>query len=177
MHELVRASAPPPLDLRFLHVPYVPTWDVLRRMCESERVHTTSVEAVLDMGAFYDGDDIEADGHFDFKRPVCTAAATSARVIAIAFSVCLALLLIAAFRVHVPAPQLRFMRERVSHNPDASRARIEKLVGAISAVCVVEEFYAAKGVSFGRCIPVAFFPSQIMVSRTPARALAQRSVV
>lgn len=110
MAALRRAHAPPPLDLRFLSVPYVPTWDVLRRMCESERRATPVVSTVLDMGAFYDGDELDAD---DCKHPICVVGAPSGRGIALAAAVCLALLLIAAFRVRVPAPPIRFVREKI----------------------------------------------------------------
>lgn len=63
---------PPPLDFALLTYPYMPTWNVLRRMQSSELPTGLSArESVVDLGAFFDEDsesDIEA-GECDALRP------------------------------------------------------------------------------------------------------------
>lgn len=113
-----RTAAPPPLDLRFLTAVYVPTWDVLRRMRESERTFRVgatlrTVEAVLDMHDFGDSDDeYRCDDAEALKSVVECAFAAPLRTFTIAAAAAVFVLLVAAFRVQVPAA-FRFVRKRV----------------------------------------------------------------
>lgn len=120
-----KAQPPPPLDLRYMTTPYVPTWDVLRRMTESNHKYnplpkSPPIEAVLDMGSFDDNDDdfdelaelIHAERKMYEMVASCTNC-SSTRLWVCAFSFFLVLLLLAAFRVDVPVVPFKFVRERV----------------------------------------------------------------
>lgn len=120
---------PPPLDLRFGIPPYVPSWDILRRMTESLRAQPVpfpdrAVEHVLDMGAFgcdeSEDEDEYVDDYTAMKSRLCSSASSSflscnSSVRGWILFVCFALfcLLVAAFRVKVPVASFKFVREKV----------------------------------------------------------------
>lgn len=133
---LSREHAPPPLDLRFMAVPYNPSWDVLRRMCESVRVDERaancppSVEHVLDMGSFDDNDDESLLGDeysYSGERgqpaslstlkltelAICATSGSRSRLVPLGAFACVLLLLAVTFRVNIPLAPFRFVRERI----------------------------------------------------------------
>lgn len=122
---------PPPLDLRFGIPPYVPSWDILRRMTESLRaqpvpVPDRTVEHVLDMGSFGCDDESDDEGEYgDYnytamksRISACSSfsfVSCNSSVRGWILFVCFALfcLLVAAFRVKMPVASFKFVREKV----------------------------------------------------------------
>lgn len=113
-------------------VPYVPSWDVLRRMCESVRVGECApppVETVLDMGSFDDNDDDSLLGdEYSFGERVqpaslsslkltdlalCATSGSRSRLVPLGAFACVLLLLAVTFRVNIPLAPFRFVRERI----------------------------------------------------------------